>query len=294
MRIVEKRRFSLGKRGRGIGRGCFFVLLALVCIGIVWQGIDLGNNIATWVAGKDSWGLSFPEEGKQPRGNADKETLLRNNAYFVGGETDKVIYLTFDAGYENGFTPGILDTLKKHEICAAFFLVGHYMEQEPDLVKRMEEEGHIVANHTYTHPNMASISTKEKLAEELERNETVCAEKTGVTMRKYYRPPGGKYSEENLQHARELGYSTIFWSLAYVDWHMEKQPTREEALAKLVSRAHPGMVLLLHSASQINMEILDELITTYKDMGYTFGTLDDLVDGGAEGPEGAGNTLAGK
>ena len=225
----------------------------------------------------ENWGLSFPEEGKPPTANATAEYLRQFNAYYAQDTDEKVVYLTFDAGYENGCTPAILDALKKHNAPAAFFVVGNYIKTSPELVKRMADEGHIVANHTNHHPDMSKISTKESFLQELTGLEELYLQTTGQSMVKYYRPPQGKYSEDNLRMAKELGYTTFFWSLAYVDWIQDQQPTREEALEKLIGRVHPGAVILLHSTSQTNAAILDELLTQYEQMGYRFGSLDELV-----------------
>ncbi len=223
-----------------------------------------------------NWGLSFREEGKAPQGNVSAEFLKNYNAYYVLNGEEKVIYLTFDAGFENGYMPNILDVLKKHDIKATFFLVGNYLETEPDLVKRMIEEGHIVGNHTYTHPDMSKISDAESFNRELVKFEEKYKEVTGQDLVKFYRPPQGKFSESNLKQANELGYKTFFWSLAYVDWYVNDQPTKEQAFSKLIPRIHPGAVVLLHSTSKTNSEILDELITKWKEMGYTFKNLDEI------------------
>ncbi|MBE6992789.1 MAG: delta-lactam-biosynthetic de-N-acetylase [Ruminococcaceae bacterium] len=225
-----------------------------------------------------NWGLSFHQEGQTPQGNATSEQLKQFDAYYCGDSEEKVIYLTFDAGYENGCTEKILDTLKAHNVPGAFFLVGNYVEQNPELVTRMISEGHIVGNHTYSHPNMENITSKEAFAEELIKLEQVFEEVTGQQMSKYYRPPQGKYSEDNLELAKTLGYTTVLWSLAYVDWYEDDQPTAQEAFDKLIPRIHNGAVVLLHSTSQTNADILDELLTRWEDMGYTFGTLDQLAD----------------
>lgn len=226
----------------------------------------------------ENWGLGFGEEGQPPTGNASVDELKKYNAYYRADTDEKIIYLTFDAGYENGYTSSILDTLKKHEVPAAFFLVGNYIKTSPDLVKRMVDEGHIVGNHTYSHPDMSKISSKENFQKELTDLEVEYEKVVGQKLQKYYRPPQGIYSEENLEMANDLGYKTFFWSLAYVDWYVDDQPSKEEALDKLLGRIHPGAVVLLHSTSQTNAEVLDELIGKWKDMGYTFGTLDQLVD----------------
>ena len=190
--------------------------------------------------------------------------------------------MTFDAGYENGNTEPILDALKKHNAKATFFVVGHYLESAPELVKRMVEEGHTVGNHTYHHYDMSKISDRSSFEKEMELVEKKCQEITGQEMTKYYRPPQGKYSMENLKMAQELGYHTFFWSLAYVDWNQDAQPSHEEAFEKLLSRIHPGAIVLLHNTSSTNGEILDELLTKWEQEGYSFGTLEEVIDGKAK------------
>lgn len=229
------------------------------------------------ISNASDWGLSFQEEGNAPIANASAEEMKKYNAYYVNSSEDKVLYLTFDAGYENGYTEAILDALKKHNAPATFFVVGTYVENNPDLVKRMVSEGHIVGNHTYSHPDMSAISSKEAFEKELSSVENAYKEATGETMTKFYRPPQGKYSEENLQMAKELGYSTFFWSLAYVDWYKDNQPTKEEAFNKLLPRIHPGAIVLLHSTSSTNAEILDELLTKWEEMGYSFHALTEFT-----------------
>jgi len=223
-----------------------------------------------------SWGLSFREEGVAPIGSAGRDALKALDAAYVGDTGEKVIYLTFDAGYENGCTEQILDTLKAHEVSAAFFLVGNYLEKNADLVRRMVREGHTVGNHTMHHPDMSKLTDQTAFAAELTGLEDQFREITGEELPKYYRPPQGIYSEENLKMAKDLGYRTVFWSLAYVDWNNDAQPDKEAAFSKLIPRIHNGAVVLLHSTSRTNAQILDELLTRWKDMGYRFGTLEEL------------------
>ncbi len=230
--------------------------------------------LVSHVSYSENWGLGFGESGTQPTGNASPEEMAKYNAYYMGSKDKNVIYLTFDCGYENGNTPAILDALKKHQAKATFFVVGHFLESSPELVQRMVQEGHTVGNHTYHHPDMSSISTMSAFQKELDDVRTLYKEVTGQEMTKYYRPPQGKYSTENLKMAQELGYHTFFWSLAYVDWNTDNQPTCEEAFSKLIPRIHPGAIVLLHNTSKTNGEILDELLTKWEEMGYTFGTLD--------------------
>ena len=226
--------------------------------------------------GSRDWGLSYGQSGTTPVGNETAEALKEYDAYYVGDTTKKVIYLTFDAGYENGATEPILDALKKHHAPAAFFLVGNYADTRPDLVKRMFAEGHIVGNHTLSHPDMSKIAEKEAFEREMHGLEEKVQAAAGQSPSKFYRPPQGKFSPENLKMAQALGYKTVFWSLAYVDWLENEQPTREQAFAKLLPRIHPGAIVLLHNTSKTNGEILDELLTKWEEMGYTFAPLTEL------------------
>lgn len=223
-----------------------------------------------------AWGLSFRAEGQAPVGNASADALRQYDAVYMDQEQPKKLYLTFDAGYENGYTASILDTLAKHQVPAAFFVVGNYVEQNPALVCRMVQEGHLVGNHTYHHYDMSKISDETAFHAELASLEELYEKTTGEPMAKYYRPPQGIYSEENLRQAQSLGYRTVFWSLAYVDWYQDDQPTAEQAFSKLLPRVHPGAIILLHSTSQTNAQILDELLSAWEQMGYDFGTLDEL------------------
>lgn len=234
------------------------------------------SEIRQILSSSDNWGLSFQEEGTRPIGNASIEELSEYNAYFAKDTDEKILYLTFDAGYENGNMPAILDALKKHQVSATFFVVGTLIDQHPELIQQIAAEGHTVGNHTMTHPNMSKISTLEDFQKELTEVSERYKKLTGQEMVPFYRPPQGIYNKENLQMAKDLGYRTFFWSLAYVDWQQDKQPSREEAFEKLLGRIHPGAIVLLHSTSSTNAQILDELLTKWEEMGYHFGTLDDF------------------
>ena len=255
----------MGKRDTAI----FLTAIALTVLGVVRVFYEAAVPTA-------SWGLSFRQEGSAPVGTAGMEQLRQYDAAYLGDTREKVLYLTFDAGYENGCTEQVLDTLKKHQVSAAFFLVGNYIERNADLVRRMVEEGHIVGNHTMHHYDMSKLSQKETFSRELTDLEELFRQTTGKELPKFYRPPQGVYSQENLKMAKELGYKTVFWSLAYVDWLNDKQPTREEAFRKLLPRTHNGAVVLLHSSSKTNAEILDDLLTQWENLGYRFGTLEEL------------------
>lgn len=252
-------------------RDLLILLIAVVIALAVSVSVFASSALST-----GSWGLSFRQEGAPPIGNAGKDQLRQYQAAYIGNTNEKVLYLTFDAGYENGCTAKILDTLKEKQVPAAFFLVGNYIRQSPDLVRRMVAEGHTVGNHTMHHYDMSRLSDKAAFSKELTDLEALYKETVGQELPKFYRPPQGIYSEENLKMAQELGYKTLFWSLAYVDWNNDAQPTKEAAFAKLLPRTHNGAVVLLHSTSKTNAEILGELIDKWKAMGYRFGTLEEL------------------
>ena len=249
-----------------------WIILGAVCLSVILSvGLLLSPAVAT-----GAWGLSFPQEGQAPQAGVSAQQLKAYDAAYIGDTSQKVLYLTFDAGYENGCTEKILNILQKHDVKAAFFLVGNYIEKNADLVRRMVEEGHIVGNHTMHHKDMRQLTDKESFSKELTDLETLFFETTGKKLPKFYRPPQGTYSQENLRQAKELGYQTVFWSLAYADWDNNQQPTKEQAFSKLLPRCHNGAVILLHSTSQTNAEILDELLTKWEAAGYRFETIDQL------------------
>jgi len=250
----------------------FWVFLGAICAALALAISQFSADVLE----TGSWGLSFRQEGLPPVGPASVQELAKYDAAYLGDSSKKVLYLTFDAGYENGSTEKILDVLQKHDVPAAFFLVGNYMEKNADLVRRMVEEGHIVGNHTMHHYDMSKLSDKMAFSKELTDLEDLFKSITGKDMPRYYRPPQGIYSQENLEMAKQLGYKTVFWSLAYVDWNNDAQPTKEVAFGKLLPRVHNGAVVLLHSTSATNAQILDELLTKWKDMGYTFASIDTL------------------
>ena len=255
----------MGKKDLCILLGAVAATLVLALSQFFWSAIPTA-----------AWGLGFTQPGQPPSGPVSNQILQKFDALYLGDTDQKVIYLTFDAGYENGCTEKILDTLKKHNAPAAFFLVGNYIEKNPDLVRRMVADAHIVGNHTMHHPDMQKLETREAFSRELQELEQLFLETTGKELPKYYRPPQGSFSEKNLQMAKELGYKTVFWSLAYADWDNHAQPTREAALQKLLPRCHNGAVVLLHSTSSTNAQILDELLTTWESQGYRFASLAEL------------------
>ncbi len=268
-----------GKTGRFPGNVFITVLLfaaAFLCGQLAARVREQASAETVLVFSEGSWGLSFQGEGETPVGNASLQELEGYDAYYVRDTDEKILYLTFDCGYENGNTPRILDALNKHGVKATFFAVGNFLSDNPELIRRMVQEGHTIGNHSMDHPDMSRITSLESFAEELEPVEALYQEITGEEMKPYFRPPQGTYSENSLRLAKELGYKTFFWSLAYVDWYQDQQPSREEAFEKLLGRIHPGAIVLLHNTSDTNGEIMDELLGRWKEMGYRFGTLEDF------------------
>ena len=247
----------------------------IIILALILSSVLLIASFGGAVLETGSWGLSF-QEGAAPSGPASVEDLAKFDCVYLGDTSQPVIYLTFDAGYENGCTTQILDVLQAHNAPAAFFLVGNYIEKNPDLVRRMVSEGHTVGNHTMHHPDMSKISEFDAFRKELEDLESLYTQVTGEEMAKYYRPPQGIYSQKNLEMAQKLGYKTVFWSLAYADWDNNKQPSHDQAMEKLMGRIHNGAVVLLHSTSKTNAEILDEVLTKWEEMGYRFADIREL------------------
>lgn len=265
----------MGKEYQTLARvGFLFVMMYMIGAGLA-GGVNAWKETSVVAYETKDWGLGFGENGQKPTGNTAAKELRQQDAWYVGSTEEKVIYLTFDAGFENGNTPAILDALKKHQASATFFVVGNYLESSPELVKRMEAEGHTVANHSYHHPDMTK-KTAEEFQQEMLLLEEKYKEITGKELTRFYRPPQGKYSEATLKQAKELGYRTFFWSLAYVDWIEDDQPTKEEAFEKLIGRIHPGAIVLLHSTSATNAQILDELLTKWEELGYRICPLHEI------------------
>lgn len=203
------------------------------------------------------------------------DMLNRYDGYYLGNTNEKVLYLTFDEGYENGYTEQILDVLKKNNVPAAFFVTGPYLEKETQLIQRMVDEGHIVGNHTINHPSMPSVLDNERLKYEITGLSDYFKEKYGKVM-KYIRPPKGEYSERTLSISQNLGYKTIFWSSAYVDWDINNQKGVQHAIEKVTEQFHNGSIILLHAVSADNANALDEIIKIAREQGYRFASLDEL------------------
>ncbi|MGP4108201.1 delta-lactam-biosynthetic de-N-acetylase [Virgibacillus sp. L01] len=222
------------------------------------------------------WGFKKNTEHKIPEIGKYKEILEKFGSYYADDSGDKVLYITFDNGYEQGYTDEVLDVLQKENVPAAFFLTGHYVTSQPDLVQRMVDEGHIIGNHSYHHPDFTIVS-KETMKKELESLEQAVSDVSNQKTLKYLRPPKGIFSEKTLKWANELGYIHIFWSLAFTDWKTSEQKGWKYAYENIMKQIHPGAVILLHTVSSDNAQALDKLITELKQQGYTFKSLDHLV-----------------
>lgn len=218
-----------------------------------------------------------PSANNQPA-TTEKEyadLLNKYGGYWIGDTSKKTIYLTFDNGYEKGYTGRILDVLKEKHVPAAFFITGHYIESAPDLVKRMVNEGHVVGNHSWGHPDLSNISD-ERYKEELTKLNRAYEKLTGKNNMIYLRPPRGTFSERSLKLGQEMGYTSVFWSAAYVDW-IDHKKGADYAYKKIMRRIHPGAVILLHTVSKDNADVMPRLIDDLRKEGYTFGTLDELT-----------------
>lgn len=224
-----------------------------------------------------NWYFVARVKGETPEAPKESSSFLNDyNAYYVGDTSQKVLYLTFDEGYENGNTPKILDILKETNTPAAFFVVKPYIDTEPEIVKRMYDEGHLVCNHSNHHPSMAQVTDLEKFKAELEDVDLAYKNLTGTEIPKFFRPPMGKYSKNSLKKTQDLGYKTIFWSFAYRDWLVNDQPNEGKAIEKITKGAHPGAIMLLHAVSSTNTKVLKTVIENLKAEGYEFKSLNDL------------------
>ena len=221
-------------------------------------------------AGRQNWYFTPAGENRRP-GLPQVDPAL---AVAIGRD-EKILYLTFDAGYENGNVAKIADVLKKNDVTGAFFVLKHFVEAEPDLVLRLRKDGNLICNHTSSHPALPGLSAEEIRAE-LAGVAQRYRELTGEEMAPFFRPPEGAWDEESLKTVRDAGYRTVFWSLAYADWDNDKQPAPEKALEKLEGRVHNGAVILLHPTSATNAAILDRFIGDMKEKGYRFGSLEEL------------------
>ncbi len=256
-----------------------FIAILIICTQICLP-VYAQNDIGPY-----SWYCVHAKDHRRPSLDASMRwiTEAAYDGYYIdpartddAAEGERVLYLTFDVGYENGNVEKILDVLKQKEVTGSFFILAHVLEKNTPLVMRMFEEGHTVCNHTAHHPDMSKITDKARFSQELTALETLCLEKTGRPMAKLYRPPEGRFSRQNLAWAKELGYRTIFWSFGYADWDNARQPSPESALKKVMDNIHNGAIILLHPTSATNAAILGEVIDQCHAMGYRFASLEAL------------------
>lgn len=253
------------------------IACSILLIGIVVNPFQAGAESLNWGFKKGS------QEQPAQAGSAFDQLLKKHGAFYKGNETDKVMYLTFDNGYENGHTAPILDALKKEEVPATFFLTGHYVKSAKDLVKRMIDEGHEIGNHSYDHPNMANLS-EERMKEEWHKFDQLLKEETGIKRTRFARPPAGVFSERLLAYGNELGYRHMFWSVAFVDWYADRPQGKAYAYNHLMNQIHPGAIILMHTVSPDNAEALPDFIRDAKKKGYTFESLESLVNKNDDSP----------
>jgi peptidoglycan-N-acetylmuramic acid deacetylase len=204
-----------------------------------------------------------------------KDVVQKNGAIFMGDTTQKELYLTFDNGYENGNTAKILDVLKEKRVPAAFFVTGHFVKDQPDLVKRMTAEGHVIGNHSWSHPDMTQISG-ERIKAELDKVQAETVKLTGQAGMHFLRPPRGIFSDAMLAEAAKNGYTSVFWSVAYKDWDIQAQRGGDYAYDSVVKQLHPGAVILLHSVSKDNADAMGRIIDEAARQGYTFKSLEQM------------------
>jgi peptidoglycan-N-acetylmuramic acid deacetylase len=257
----------------------YFIRTVLAMI-VFLTAISTGANTVFADNGRYSWYCVHRKDHLQPEAAEEFRFCADLDGYYVDthhgdDNPEKVIYLTFDAGYENGNIEKILDVMAEENVKGAFFILGNLLEKNADLVLRMFKDGHLVCNHTYSHRSMTGIS-REEFNAELKRLETACINTVGYSLDRFYRPPEGKFDRDSLQYAKDLGYKTVFWSFAYEDWDNNKQLSADKAKKKILDNVHNGEIMLLHPTSATNAEILRDVITELKKEGYRFGSLDDL------------------
>ena len=255
----------------------FAVVLAILCTGCGTDKAMPTNSGGYYDISNKGVGWGFKKEQNQaPYIPEDMKTVLaEHNAVYIGNGDEKKLYLTFDEGYENGYTDDILDTLKEKGVCATFFITGDYFNRSQELVERMVNEGHIVGNHTYYHKNLHKLAEPEKMAEEFTLLQDKFKEKFGFEM-KYMRPPEGEYSERVLAVAADMGYKTVFWSFAYKDWEAKNVRGADYAVGQIMPYLHNGAIILLHAVSPDNAGALETVIDKAREQGYEFASLDEL------------------
>ena len=255
-------------------------LILIFCISVINVNSQTVETSSTGVVSdkKIEWGIKRGDNHEQPDlGSENRRIIDQYEGISIGNSEKPYIYLTFDCGYENGFTPKILDVLKKKKVPAAFFVTKPFIRENPDLVKRMKKEGHVVGNHTVHHKSMPGLSDRNN-KQEISDCAEYCREATGYDMDLFIRPPMGEYSEQTLALTKKMGYKTIFWSMAYVDFKVDDQPGKQYVIDHFDQYAHNGAIPLMHNVSESNAEALGTVIDHLKKEGYEFLSLKKLPD----------------
>jgi len=257
--------------------GCVLALVALAAALVLMTVTPPAIGVVHTQTSSYDWYFKPAEDHQQPT-VADNVTFLdKYDVLYLGSPDSKDIYLTFDAGYENGNTAKMLDVLKEKNVPAAFFITGHFLDTNPDLIKRMHDEGHVVGNHTVHHKDLVTITSLDAFSKEVDGLSDKYKALIGEDMPKFLRPPAGTYSELSLDMANKLGYPVVFWSFAYRDWLNDDQPEPEASLEHILKNTHPGGIFLLHANSETNTKILGDLIDRWQADGYTLKSLTDFT-----------------
>ena len=264
------------KRYKYIYASVLILVISLICASILNEDVKTVQSSSTALSNKSiGWGIKRNDNHEQPDlGSKNKALIDEYNGIAMENKDSKNVYLTFDEGYEAGYTPKILDVLKENNVTATFFITAHYLNTQPNLVQRMIDEGHIVGNHTVNHKSMPDLTDEQVESEIMNLHKTVY-QKFNYEM-KYIRPPRGEFSERTLKITKSLGYTTVMWSLAYDDWDENKQNREEYAKQKIIDNIHPGAIILLHANSKDNSNVLDSCIKEIQNMGYEFKSLTEF------------------
>lgn len=256
----------------------YSIIILFFTVSLIFLNSDnktITTNANALSTQKIEWGIKRNDNHNQPDlGSRNKNLIDEYNGIAMGNKDSKKVYLTFDNGYEAGYMPKILEVLKQNDVKACFFITAHYVNSQPELVKKMIDEGHTIGNHTVNHKSMPTL-TNDEIKKEVMDLHTAIYNKFDYEM-KYIRPPKGELSESSIAYCNSLGYTTVMWSFAYDDWDENKQGREEYGKKKILDNIHNGAVILLHGTSKDNANILDYCIKQIKDMGYTFSSLDEF------------------
>jgi peptidoglycan-N-acetylmuramic acid deacetylase len=257
--------------------GVIMLKKLFILIGIIFLITSTDVAYADFSNAPINWGFKKGKNGQPADAGKPLEKIIeKHGAIYKGDASKKYLYLTFDNGYENGYTEKILDILKKEKVPATFFVTGHYLNTASELVLRMAKEGHIVGNHSWHHPDLTQVSDQ-RLKEELEKVRAETEVLTGKKNMAYLRPPRGVFSERTMALARDAGYTHVFWSLAFVDWYTDQQKGAQYAYDNIMRQVHPGSIMLLHTVSKDNADALEQVLQDLKKQGYEFRSLDDFM-----------------